>query len=376
LAVDKKDYYEILGVSKKASDTEIKKAYRKMAHKYHPDKGNGDDAKFKEVNEAYQVLSDKEKRAQYDQFGHAGFSEQGGSGAGGFDYSGFQQGDFSGFDFSDIFSGGFGDIFDTFFTGGAGARGRRATRRGADLETTIEITLKEAALGTDKEINVFKRDVCDTCKGSGAAPGSRSVDCSQCKGSGQISQSRRTILGQINQITICPKCQGEGKIPEKPCPTCGGDGRVRQSKKLKVKIPAGVETGSIIKLSGEGEAGEKGSQPGDLFVNIIIKPDNRFKREGDDLIQEIGIGFADAALGIAARIDTLDGKIDLKIPAGTQSGKIFKIFGKGIKHLHHAGQGDLLVKVDVITPTKLSNSQKELLKKLKETEDKRGFWSF
>ena len=373
MPVDKKDYYEILSVKKDASDAEIKKAYRKLAHKYHPDKGGGDDKKFKEANEAYQVLSDKQKRAQYNQFGHAEFNTGAGAGSGGFDYSGFQD---QGFDFSDMFSGGFGDIFDTFFTGGAGTRARRTVKKGADLQTTLEIILKDAAFGIEREVNVYKQDTCEFCKGSGVASGSKMVGCTVCKGSGQIRTTRSTILGQFSSVTMCSKCKGEGKIPEKACSTCGGDGRVRRSKKLKVKVPAGVESGSIIKLSGEGEAGPRGGIAGDLYINIIIQSQNDFIREGDNLTKEIDISFANAALGINVRIDALDGKIDLKIPAGTQSGKIFKIAGKGIKHLHHNSYGDLLVKANIKTPTKLSQSQKELFKKLKEEEGKKGFWRF
>ncbi len=371
MAVNKKDYYEVLGVSKNASQDEIKKAYRKLAHKYHPDKGGGDEARFKEVNEAYQVLSDSQKRAQYDQFGHAGFSGQGGPG--GFDYSGYS-GQAGGFDFSDIFSGGFSDIFDQFFTGQNQAKQSRP--KGADLETTIEITLKEAAFGTEKFIDVYKKDTCSECKGTGVASGSKLVNCDKCQGTGQIKSQKRTILGVINQVIICPKCQGEGKIPEKPCSSCGGSGRVRKSKKLKVKIPGGVDTGSVIKLSGEGEAAPRGGIAGDLFINIIVKNDPVFKREGDNLIKEVDLSFSDAALGTNIRLSTLDGKIDLKIPAGTQAGKIFKIVGKGVKHLHGSGSGDLLVKVNILTPTRLSSEQKELFLKLKEVEKKKGFWPF
>ena len=380
MAVSKKDYYEILGISKGASDTEIKRAYRKLAHKYHPDKDGGDEAKFKEINEAYQVLSDKQKRAQYDQFGHAGVGAGASAAGGGWDFSDFegfrQAGAGVEFDFSDLFSGGFGDIFDSFFTGERAGSRRGGSKKGADLETSIEISLKEAASGADRVINLYKREVCETCKGEGVAPGSKMVTCDRCGGEGQVQETRRTIFGQFSSVSICSKCQGEGKIPEKPCPACGGDGRTRKSKQIKVKIPAGVETGSHIKLSGEGEAAPKRGIPGDLYLNIIVKGDPRFRREGDDLVKEVGISFADAALGTTIRLDTLDSKIDLKIPSGTQSGKVFRIPGKGIKHLHQAGSGDLLVKVDVITPSKLTRAQKELFEKLKKEEGKTGFWQF
>lgn len=371
MAVGKKDYYEILGISKDASDSDIKKAYRKLAHKYHPDKGDGDEAKFKEVSEAYQILSDPKKRSQYDQFGHMGFDPGSDSGGG----YGFNGQDFSGFDFSEMFSGGgFGDIFDTFFGGGRSQR--RGPAKGNDLETRVEITLKEASTGTEKNINLYKLDICDECKGTGAAKGSKTISCSQCKGTGQIHTVRRTVLGQMSQVSICSKCKGLGKYPENSCSSCKGEGRSRKSKTLKIKIPAGVDSGSVIKLSGEGEAGEIGSIPGDLYVHILVKSEKGFQRQDDDLIKEIGISFADAALGITARVESLDGKIDLKIPSGTQSGRVFKVSEKGIKHLNRAGYGDLLVKVNVITPSKLSSKQKELFEKLKEEEGKKGFWGF
>ena len=374
MAVNKRDYYEILGVSKNASDNEIKKAYRKLAQQHHPDKGGGDDTKFKEANEAYQVLSDSQKRAQYDQFGHAFNQGSEGQGFGGFDFSG-QGGSGAGFDFSEMFNGGgFSDIFDSFFTGGAGRQ--RGPQRGSDLQVAIEITLKEAAFGVEKTIDVFKKDICDECKGTGAAKGTKIIKCSKCGGSGQVQTTRRTILGQISQVTVCPKCQGSGEYPEKVCSNCGGDGRVRKSKKIKIKIPAGVDNGSTIRLSGEGEAAPKGGIPGDLFINIVIKPDNQFIREGDNLIKQEEISFADAALGTVLRLETLDGKIDLKISAGIQSGKVFKIPNKGIKHLQGQGYGDMFVKVKVITPTGLNGSQKELFQKLKEEEKSGGFWHF
>lgn len=368
-----KDFYDILGVKKDASVEDIKSSYRKLAHKYHPDKQGGDADKFKEVSEAYQVLSDPKKRAQYDQFGAAGVGSQpgGGAGFGGFDASGFNA---QGFDFSDIFSGGMGDIFDQFFTGGG--RSRAQVKRGADLETQVEITLKEAFDGTEREISVFKRDKCDTCKGLGVEPGSKMITCDQCKGQGQIRVTQNTMFGAFAQVTQCPKCHGEGKIPEKACHTCGGDGRVRKSKKLKVKIPAGVQDGQTIKLSGEGEAGPKGGVSGDLYININVSPDKRFQRVGDDLVIELKLSFPEAALGTTRRVETLSGEVDLKIPQGTQPGKVFKIPQKGIKHLNQAGSGDLLVKVSVIVPEKLNSKQKELLKELAESEKKSGFWPF
>ncbi len=369
------DYYEILGVKKDASLDEIKKAYRKKAHQYHPDKQGGDAEKFKEVSQAYQVLSDPQKKQQYDQFGSAAFEQEGaagyGPGAGGFDFSGFQG---QGFDFSDIFSGGFGDIFDMFTN--SGGRGRSRVKRGADLETTIDINLKEASDGVEREINVYKRDKCDTCSGSGVEPGSKIKTCDQCQGQGQVKVTQNTMFGAFQQVAQCPKCKGEGKIPEKACSSCGGDGRVRKSKKLKVKIPAGISDNQTIKLSGEGEAGPKGGVAGDLYITVIVKPDKRFKRQGDNLVAEIDLSFTEAAIGATKRIDTLDGQIDLKIPQGTQPGKIFKIPNKGIKHIDQSGAGDLLIKANVVIPSKLSSKQKKLLEDFQESEKNKNFWPF
>jgi molecular chaperone DnaJ len=370
-----KDYYEILGLSKSASTDEIKKAYRKLAHKYHPDKQGGDSEKFKEASQAYQILSDDKKRAQYDQFGSAAFEQGGpnggaGYGPGGFDFSGFQG---QGFDFNDIFSGGFSDIFDMFSGGG---QGKRRSNKGADLETRVEITLEDAAKGIERELHVFKKDTCDTCKGSGAAKDAKEVKCSQCGGSGQVNVTQNTMFGAFSQVAQCPKCHGEGKTIDTPCQTCGGDGRVRKEKRLKVKIPAGVENGATIKLSGEGEAGPKGGTFGDLYITVFVKDDKRFRRNGDDLVTDINVSFVDAALGATNRIETLDGKIDLKIPAGTQPGKVFKIPNKGIKHLQGSGTGDLLVRVNIEIPTKLSGKQKKLLEEYRLGEGKSHFWPF
>lgn len=375
MSTSSKDYYEILGVKKDASLDEIKKAYRKKAHQYHPDKQGGDAEKFKEVSQAYQVLSDPQKKQQYDQFGSAAFEQGGqgayGPGAGGFDFSGFQG---QGFDFSDIFSGGFGDIFDMFT--GSGGRGRNRVKRGADLETTVDINLKEASSGVEREINVYKRDKCDTCSGSGVEPGSKLKTCDQCQGQGQVKVTQNTMFGTFQQVAQCPKCKGEGKTPEKSCHICGGDGRIRKSKKLKVKIPAGIFDNQTIKLSGEGEAGPKGGVAGDLYITVFVKPDERFKRQSDNLIAEIDISFTEAALGSTKRIDTLDGQVDLKIPQGTQPGKVFRIPNKGIRHMSQSGSGDLLVAVNVKIPNKLSSKQKKLLEEFQEGEKSKNFWPF
>lgn len=370
-----KDYYNILGVSKDASDDEIKKAYRKLAHKHHPDKPGGEEARFKEVNEAYQVLSDREKRTQYDQYGQTFEQAQAQGGAGGFE--GFR--DFSsyaeGFDFnfgsrrgggSRGFSGFediFGDIFQQAGFGGQG--GRKRTVRGEDIQVDVEITFSEMAHGMEKELELYKRIRCFVCEGSGVEPGSKKKECPTCKGEGQVQTSRRTILGNFSQVTVCPDCQGEGKIPEKKCTKCGGDGRVREYEKIKVKIPAGIKEGQTIRLENMGEAGERGGAAGDLYVNIHVVQDKRFERKNDDIYSEERISFSQAALGDKIEVETVAGSVKLKIPAGTQSGETFRLKGHGIKHLSHFGHGDHYVKIQVVTPKNLTREQKELLEKLK-----------
>ena len=374
-----KDYYDTLGVSKEASDDDIKKAYRKLAHKHHPDKPGGDEARFKEVNEAYQVLSDKEKRNQYDQYGQT-FEQAQAQGQGGFSgFDGFR--DFSsyaeGFDFN--FGGGrsnrqgssgfediFGDIFEQAGFGGGGRRSRAA--RGGDIQVDIEITFAEMALGTEKELEIYKKVSCSTCDGSGVEPGSKKVECPTCKGEGQIRSNRRTILGTFQQTSVCPDCQGEGKIPEKKCKKCGGDGRVREYEKIKIKIPAGIKNGQTIRLENSGEAGEKGGGSGDLYVNVHVASDKRFQRKEDDIHSEAKISFSQAALGDKIEVETINGDVKLKIPAGTQSGEIFRLKGHGLKHLSRFGHGDQYVKIQVVTPKDLSREQRELLEKLQESE--------
>jgi molecular chaperone DnaJ len=365
-----KDYYNVLGVSKGASDDEIKKAYRKLAHQHHPDKSGGDEAKFKEVNEAYQVLSDKEKRTQYDQYGQTfeqAQSQGGFSGFNGFrDFSSYAEG----FDFN--FGGGqggfsdiFGDIFEQAgFGGGARGRGRRKYR-GEDIQVDVEISFQEMAEGVEKEVELYKRTKCSRCEGEGVEPGSKKVECPTCKGEGQIRTNRRTILGTFQQTSVCPECQGEGKIPEKKCKKCGGDGRVREYEKIKIKIPAGIKEGQTIRLENSGEAGEKGGEAGDLYVNIHVSPDDRFERDGDDIRSEAKISFSQAALGDKISVDTISGEVKLKIPSGTQSGEIFRLKGHGVKHLSRYGHGDHYVKIQVETPRNLTREQRELLEKLK-----------
>ncbi len=369
-----KDYYNILGVGKEASDEEIKKAYRKLAHQHHPDKTGGDEAKFKEVNEAYQVLSDKEKRTQYDQYGQTFEQAQSqGSGFSGFD--GFR--DFSsyaeGFDFN--FGGGrdarhgggfsdiFGDIFEQAGFGGSGRRTRAA--RGEDIQVDVEITFSQMADGVEKEVELYKSVKCARCEGDGVEPGSKKVECAKCQGEGQIRTARRTILGTFQQTSVCPDCQGEGKIPEKKCKNCGGDGRVREYEKIKIKIPAGIKNGQTIRLENSGEAGERGGEAGDLYVNVHIEADKRFERKDDDIHSEVKISFSQAALGDKIAVETIGGEVKLKIPAGTQSGEIFRLKGHGVKHLSRFGHGDQYVKIQVTTPTNLSREQRELLEKLK-----------
>ncbi len=367
-----KDYYNILGVGKDASDDEIKKAYRKLAHKYHPDKAGGEEAKFKEVNEAYQVLSDKEKRSQYDQFGQTFEQAQSQGGFGGFegfrDFSSFAEG----FDFN-FGSGsrgggfsGFEDIFGDIFSQAGFGRGTRRTRvRGEDIQVDVEITFTEMAHGMEKELELYKRAKCSRCGGGGVEPGSKKIECPTCKGAGEIRTSRRTILGTFQQVSVCPECRGEGKVPEKKCKKCGGDGRVREYEKIKIKIPAGIKDGQSIRLEGMGEAGEKGGEAGDLYVAVHVKPSEKFTRENDDIHSEEKISFSQAALGDKIEVETVEGAVKLKIPAGTQSGEIFRLKGHGVKHLGRFGHGDHYVRIQVITPKNLTREEKELFEKLK-----------
>lgn len=358
---EKRDYYEVLGVSKNASAEELKKAYRKAALKYHPDKGGSkeDEAKFKEVNEAYSVLSNAEKRKAYDQFGHAGPNM--GGGAGGFNWQDFQgAGGFggSGFNINMEDLGGFGDIFGDIFGGGGGSR---RSKRGADLETSIAIDFMDVLHGTEREIVLDKYDVCDKCKGNGAEPGTSTKTCGTCNGRGQVTQQAQTMFGTFAQTVTCPTCHGMGKIPEKPCTKCHGQGRLKERKPIKVKIPAGIENGQTIKLSGMGEAGTVGVPAGDLYLTVMIKPDARFQRSGADVHSEAKISFPQAALGTEVEVETVEGKVTLKIPAGTQSGKVFKLSDRGLPQLHSSRKGSHYVTVIVETPTKLSQKQKKLL---------------
>lgn len=357
------DYYNILGVDRGASDDEIKKAYRKLAHKYHPDKQGGDAEKFKEINAAYQVLSDKTKRQQYDQFGQT-FEQGGGQGFGGFDFSGFQQGfGGQGFEFGEGFEDIFSDIFGGAF-GGGGRRGRDNRRRGQDIQVDMEISFEEMVRGVDREVTLRKNTVCDVCHGTGGEPGAAQETCPTCKGAGQVQQTVRSFLGTFAQVTTCPTCSGVGKVYTKKCHKCGGDGRVKKEERIRVDIPAGISNGQTISLSGMGEAGEKGAASGDLFITIHVQPHKTLTREGQNILSTVHISMSQAALGSKVDVETIEGLVSMKIPAGTQSGELFRIKGKGVPHLGRSSRGDQLVKVIVQIPKGLSRDQKKAIEGL------------
>lgn len=350
--MSKRDYYEVLGVDKSASADEIKKAFRKAAVKYHPDKEGGDEAKFKEVNEAYEVLKDQQKRQRYDQFGHAGVGGNSG-GAGGNPFDGFG-GQNVHFDFGD---GGLGDIFGQFFGGGQRSQG---PRRGRDIETSLTITFEEAVFGVEEKISLDMDDECSHCKGTTVEPGHSMKTCPTCKGAGQQTRVMNTIFGQIQQAVTCDTCQGSGKVPEKVCTVCRGKGTERRKQELTLKIPAGIDDGATIRLREHGEAVGGGSR-GDLYVHIRVKAHKKFTREGDIILSEEHVGMVDAALGTEIDVETVDGTVRMKIPAGTQSGTDFKLSSRGVLHARGGSRGPHIVSVVVDTPTKLSKKQKDLL---------------
>ena len=364
---EKRDYYEVLGVSKSADAKEIKKAYRKLAMKYHPDKNPGDkeaEEKFKEINEAYEVLSDEEKRSTYDRFGHDGLNNQGGFGGGQGFGGGFGGGGFGGFEdiFGDIFgSSGFGGGF-----GGGGSR-RRGPRRGADIKQSVTITFEEAAFGKKLKVKLNRNEECEECHGSGAKPGTSKKTCPTCHGTGTVQSVQRTPFGNIASQRTCSTCNGEGEINENPCPKCHGKGSIRKSKTIEVDIPAGIDDGQMIKLSGQGEIGEKGGPRGDLYIIVNVKKHSIFTREGYDVYIEMPITFVQAALGDKLEVPTLDGKVSYNLPEGTQTGTVFRLREKGIPKLRSNSRGDQYVKVIIDTPKKLNDEQKELLRKFGES---------
>ncbi|MHB2015811.1 MAG: molecular chaperone DnaJ [Candidatus Xenobia bacterium] len=371
--VEKRDYYEVLGVVRTATTDEIKQAYRKLAKAHHPDiSENRSEAevKFREINEAYAVLSDSDKRAHYDRFGH---QQPGGMGAGGADFSGF----------GDIF-GGLGDIFDMFFDmrgggGGGGRGGRPRPQRGPDIRQMVEVTLEQAFAGAEIEVKIQPTQECTTCKGSRMKPGSSPETCRQCGGSGVVRQVVRTSFGQMVRTGACPVCNGQGQMIRDVCEACSGKGRTIVDRTLQVKVPPGVDTGQWIRIEGAGHAGALGGPPGDLYLAVNVKPHATITREGDDLFTQLRITFTDAALGSETEVKTLEGSIKLKVNAGTQSGQEFKVKGKGMPVLQGYGRGDLYVKIQVMTPTSLNDKQKKLLREFaaagsQEAEEHKGFF--
>lgn len=354
------DYYQTLGVPKDAPKDEIKRAYRKLAHKYHPDKKGGDEKKFKEINEAYQVLGDEKKKTQYDQFGSS-FGGQGGGGFSGFDFNNFS-GATGGRDFNaEGFD--FGDIFSEFFGGGGAGTGTRARQKGRDISVDMEITLEEAFKGASREISLRKSVVCSNCNGEKGEPGTKVKTCESCNGAGEIRQAHRTVLGSITQVAKCSKCSGAGKIPEKKCSQCRGSGLVQDTERISVNIPAGIHSGESIVFSGKGEAGEGGY--GSLYIGIHIKRHSYFNREGDDVYSNAEISISQAVLGDSLKVKILSGDTELKIPTGIESGAMIKLQGKGMPRLHGAGQGDHYVRVSIKTPQKLSKRAKDLFEEIK-----------
>ncbi|ADO76801.1 molecular chaperone DnaJ [Halanaerobium praevalens] len=348
----KHDYYELLGVDRDADQKEIKRAYRKLAKKYHPDMNQDKDTsdKFKEISEAYEILSDPDKRARYDQYGHSGINDQD------FNFDDFAQGGFGGLD----------DLFNMFGFGGRSGGRRNGPRRGADLQYRLKISFEEAAFGGKKEIKIPREEKCDQCDGSGAEPGTDVKTCPECNGQGQVRTSQQTPFGQFTQSRVCPQCGGDGKIVEEACHKCNGAGKVRKQRKLTVNIPAGVDTGTRLRMSGEGQAGEKGGPAGDLYIVIDVQDHKIFDRKGDDLYCEVPINFVQATLGDKIKVPTLEGKVQFDIPEGTQPGTTFRLKNKGISHVNGYGRGDQYIKAKVMIPKDLNKKQKELLEEFAE----------
>jgi molecular chaperone DnaJ len=364
-----RDYYEILGVGKDASPDEIKKAFRRLAVQHHPDKEGGDEAKFKEINEAYEVLKDSSKRQRYDQFGHAGVGGASGGGPAGNPFGGGFNGQNVNFDFGDL---GLGDIFGNFF---GGQQQRRGPRRGRDIEAKVDITFEAAVFGTEEELHLNVDDTCEHCKGTTVEPGHELKTCATCKGAGQVVQVMRTIFGNIQQANVCPTCKGTGKVPEKVCSVCHGKGVQKRAQKITLRVPAGIDDGAVIRLRDHGEAAANAPK-GDLYVNVRVKPHKKFTREGDLILSEEHVNMVDAALGTEIDVDTVDGPIRMKVPAGTQSGTDFKLSNHGVPHLRSEDtRGAHIVTVVVDTPAKLSKRQKELLEEFKASGGKKGWFS-
>lgn len=363
-----KDFYKVLGVARNATKDDIKKAYRKLAHEFHPDKG-GNESKFKEINEAYQVLGDEKKRAQYDQYGTV-FEAGRGPGAGGFEWGS------GGFGFNSAGGGGegfgefdFGDVFEDVFSGfgfGGSSQAQRRSKRGRDIQIELEIPFEEMIFGGRHTIEINKIAGCERCQGGGSEPGTKLQKCGSCQGRGRVERIQRTFLGSFSQVTVCPTCQGRGEMPETPCKECGGKGAVKRNESIEIFVPKGVEDGEMLKVSGKGEASAHAGVPGDLYAKIRITPDKVFRRQGNDLVMLLPIKFTQAALGSSVEVKTPDSAITLKIPEGTESGDILKVRGKGVPSPKGYGRGDLLVEVKVLIPRHLSKKVREQIEKLKE----------
>ncbi len=359
MAANKRDYYEVLGISRNATDDEIKKSFRRLAKQYHPDtnKEQGAEARFIEINEAYEVLSDQQKRSAYDRYGHAGLGA-GAAGAAGFDFGGFNN---------------LNDIFETFFAGSTGTQRRSTTQRGADLRYELTITFEEAIFGCQKEIELPRWETCSTCRGSGAQPGTSTQRCPACQGSGELRRVQQSIFGQFVNVTMCERCRGEGRIITTPCEKCRGQGRVRNNRRVVVNIPAGVDDGINVRVTGEGEVSARGGTPGNLYVVLTVKPHEFFKRQGNDIVYELPISFTQAALGDEVEVPTVDAKkTPLKIPAGTQSGRSFRLKSMGVPVVHSSARGDQHVIVKVVTPTNMTPEQRHLLEEFARIENEQN----